>query len=300
MDADLDSLTTALYVTVDDLLKLYPEMTPRRPGGGSEPVTSDAEIITLAVMSQLLGHTNERRWVRWVKTHLTALFPRVPNQSGYNKRVRGLSWTLMWCQRVLARDTPQWWDDTWLVDSTPVEAARSVSTRKRSDVAGWAEYGYCASHSRYFWGLRLHILATPGGLPVSWALTGAKTSERSVLVEMISTGVYRAGQTVIADKGYASRDLEHCLADAGITMLRPAKKGETPRPGANLLKPLRQVIESINATLKTHLDIEHHRGRTEEGIIARIASAMLALTTVIWHNEHIGAPIARSLTAYDH
>lgn len=51
-------------------------------------------------------------------------------------------------------------DDVWIVDSTPVECARSRETVKRSDLAGWAEYGYYASHSRYFWGLRLHLLRT--------------------------------------------------------------------------------------------------------------------------------------------
>jgi hypothetical protein len=43
----------------------------------------------------------------------------------------------------------------WVADSTPVECARSREAVARSDLAGWAEYGYCASHSRFFWGLRL-------------------------------------------------------------------------------------------------------------------------------------------------
>jgi hypothetical protein len=52
--------------------------------------------------------------------------------------------------RVLATDTSAWSDDVWIVDSTPVECGRSRETVKRSDLAGWAEYGYCASHSRFF------------------------------------------------------------------------------------------------------------------------------------------------------
>src|SRR5580704_17410211 len=47
-------------------------------------------------------------------------------------------------------------------------------TVKRSDLAGWAQYGYWASHSRYFWGLRLHLVCTLGGLPIAFALTGAE------------------------------------------------------------------------------------------------------------------------------
>jgi hypothetical protein len=300
MDADLDSLTTALYVILDDLLKSHPEVCPQRPAAGIAPKISDAEVITLTVVAQLLGHTNERRWIRWAKAHLTGMFPRLPNQAGYNKRVRGLAGAIIWCQRVLAMWTAQWHDDTWLVDSTPVECGRSVDTRRRSDLAGWAETGYCASHSRYFWGLRLHIVATLGGLPVAWALAGAKQPERALLVEMLGSGIWRPGQALLADKGYASGELEAMLARSGITMLRPARTNEPPRPGSHLFKPFRQVIESINSTLKTHLDIEHHRGRTKPGVVARIGAAMLALTAVIWHNELIGAPIARSLIAYDH
>ena len=67
---------------------------------------------------------------------------------------------------MLARDTDLWADDVWVIDSTPVECARSREAAHRSTLAGWAEYGYCASHSRYFWGLRLHLICTPAGLPL--------------------------------------------------------------------------------------------------------------------------------------
>ncbi|MCC0100847.1 IS982 family transposase, partial [Streptomyces flavotricini] len=83
--------------------------------------------------------------------------------------------------RTLARDTDLWHDDVWIVDSTPVECARSRPTVKRSALAGWAGYGYCPSHSRFFWGLRLHLLCTPGGLPIAWALANPKADEREVL-----------------------------------------------------------------------------------------------------------------------
>ena len=67
-------------------------------------------------------------------------------------------------------DTSLWSDDVWAIDSTLVECGRSRETARRSDVAGWAQYGYCASHSRYFWGLPLHLVCTLTGLPVLFAL----------------------------------------------------------------------------------------------------------------------------------
>ncbi|MFB1049319.1 IS982 family transposase, partial [Streptomyces chrestomyceticus] len=69
--------------------------------------------------------------------------------------------------RSLAADTDLWRDPVWIVDSTPVECARSRESVKRSDLAGWANYGYCRSHSRFYWGLKLHLVCTPAGLPVT-------------------------------------------------------------------------------------------------------------------------------------
>ncbi|BAW93985.1 transposase [Actinomyces sp. Chiba101] len=82
--------------------------------------------------------------------------------------------------------------------------------------------------------------------------------------------------------------------------MRPAARNEAPRPGANLLRPLRQRIESVFDTLKDQLGLERHGGRTPTGVTARITQRILALTTTIWPGDRIGAPVLRSLTAYDH
>jgi len=205
---------------------------------------------------------------------------------------------------VLARDTSLWTDDVWVVDSTPVECARSRDAVQRSDLAGWAEYGYCASHSRFFWGLRLHLLCTLHGLLVGFALTGAKADERQTLLGIfeadpeLTTG--RVGQIMIADKNYYGREFEATLTDAELNLLRPARKGEAPRAGTEFFKPLRQVIESINDTFKGQLDLERHGGHTPAGVWVRVVQRVLALTAAIWHNDRTGQPIKRSLLAYDH
>lgn len=309
MDADLDTLATALYVSADDLLREHPEQGPLRPVVGLRPEITDAEVITLAVMQALLGFTSERRWIRHARRRFGAMFPTLPGQSGYGKRLRKLAATMSWLISQLAGDTSLVTDDVWVVDSTPVECARSKETVKRSDLAGWAEYGYCASHSRYFWGLRLHLVTTLHGLPVGWALTGAKADERHVLADIIAnTPALAALQhtrqpgslTWVADKNYYGRAFEAEVTEAGINLLRPTRKGEKTRPGERFFKPLRQVIESVNDTLKGQLDLERHGARTPAGVCARIAARILALTTAIWHNNHIGTDIHRSLIAYDH
>jgi len=303
VDADLDTLATALYVRVDDLLKDTPERAPVRPKTGFVPRLSDAELVTLSVMQALLGYPSEARWLRFARGRLRHLFPYLPLQPGYNKRLRKLAATIGWLVGALGRDTTLWSDDVWVVDSTPVECARSRETVNRSDLAGFAEYGYCASHSRFFWGLRLHLVCTLHGLPIGFALTGAKADERQTLQQILtdpSVAALCAGQVLIGDKNYFGRDFETDLADAQIQLLRPARKGEPDRAGARFFKPLRQVIESIIDTLKGQLDLERHGGRTTAGVIARVWQRLLALTAAIWHNDRTGNRPLRSLIAYDH
>jgi hypothetical protein len=304
VDADLDTLATALYVTIDDLLLQAPHLAPWRPHVGIAPKLTDAELLTLAVMQALLGFTSEARWLRHATAHLGHLFPYLPGQSGYNKRLRRAAELLRHVIRAIACDTALWTDDVWVVDSTPVECGRSRETAKRSDLAGWAQYGYCASHSRYFWGLRLHLVCTLGGLPVAVALTGAKADERLVLLDLLTVEpqlvAARPGQVLIADKNYYGHQFERALAGLGLRLLRPARKGEAARAGAHLFRPLRQVIESVNQTFKGQLDLERHGGRTGVGVAVRVLQRILALTAAIWHNDKTGQATMRSLVAYDH
>ena len=304
MNPDLDALATRLYVTIDDLLIDHPEWAPERPAIGIAPRLSDAELITLAVIQALLGFTSEARFIRHARAHLTALFPYLPQRPAYNKRLRNAAATMQHIIGVIGRDCPSWHDDLWLVDSTPVECGRSRETVKRSDMAGLASYGYCASHSRFFWGLRLHLIATPSGLPVAYALTSAKTDERDTALTMLELDTalgQRPGQILMADKGYRSANFEAELTARGVTLIRPTFGKEAVRPGQRFLRPFRQIIESINQTFKSQLDLERHGGRKPAGVCARVLQRLLALTAAIWHNETTDQPgPARSLLAYDH
>ena len=107
MDTDLDTLATALYVTTDDLLRAHPERVPPRPKIGIAPRTSDAEMLTLAVMQALLGFTNETQWLRYARKNLLVMFPTLPLQSGYNKRLRKRAATMTWLVAELAAK-PAW------------------------------------------------------------------------------------------------------------------------------------------------------------------------------------------------
>jgi hypothetical protein len=301
---DLDTLATALYVKVDDELKATPQLNRYRPQIGFTPKITDAELITVAVLQALLGHHNEIRWLRRARKDIGHLFPYLPKQPGYNKRLRALNTQMTHLAAVLAADTDLWQHPVRIADSTPVQCGTSRETVKRSDLAGWAGYGYCASHSRRFWGLRLHLVTTVHGLPVAFALTNPKTDEREILIDLVSLQPamfhHPDGLILVVDKGYRDRITEAWLNETDIDVIRPAYRNEATRPGRLILRAVRQTIESVNQTLKGQLDLEQHGGRTPAGAAARILQRLLALTAAIWHNWHTGQPIMRSLTAYDH
>src|SRR4029453_18722517 len=271
---------------------------------GIAPKLSDAELVTLAVMQALLGFTSEARWLRHADHHLRHLFPYLPGQSGYNKRLRRAAGLLRHAIRAIATDTALWTDDVWLADSPPVECGRSRETAKRSDLVGWAQYGWCPSHSRWFWGLRLHLVCTLHRLPILFPLAGAKAVDREVLADLLTVEpelvAARPGQVLVADKNYYGREFEHVLAGLGVRLLRPARRGEPRRGGERAFKPLRQLVESVNDTFKGQLDIEQHGGHTPGGVWVRVLQRVLALTAAIWHNHNTGQPTLRSLVAYDH
>lgn len=307
MHVDRDTLATALYVKIDDQLKATPWLGRPQPPGGIAAQITDAELITVAVLHALSGIAKEAQWVRYAHKHLRHLFPYLPKQAGYNKRLRLLAAQMAHLIQALTLDTDLWQHPVRVADSTPVECGRSRETVKRSDLAGWASYGYCASHSRRFWGLRLHLITTVHGLPVAFALTTATATanEREVLTDLFDLDhagllTHPDGLILIVDKGYRDATTERTLAERSVTMIRPAYQKEPPRPGRPLLRALRQRIESVNQTFKGQLDLERHGGRTQTGVTIRVLQRVLALTAAIWHNWHTDQPVLRSLTAYDH
>jgi hypothetical protein len=293
---DLDTLLTALYVEIDD------HVAPSRAGRGRRPRLTDAELVCLAVAQVLLGCDSEHRWIRFAYCRLGHLFRYLPNQPGYHKRLKAAAPLLAGAISHLARVSPSWCDSLRLLDATPVPCATSRQTVRRSDLAGYGGYGYCAAHSRWYWGLKLYLLCAPDGMPVTWCLADPKIGEREICLDLLAiateTGLLAPGSTVLADKNLAGRITETQIAGLGITLLRPDRRDEPHRHGN--LGGCRQWIESVYDTLKGQLGLERHGGRTPHGVFTRIAQRLLALAAAIWHNWATSAPDKRSLTAYDH
>ena len=289
MLADLDLLLIAVFCAADDLLPAAAKNARR--------IVTDAEVITLCVAQAIMGMTSDPRFLAVARKRLCHLFPTLPDRAGFYKRREALSDTIEALIAQFAADSPDAVDDVLLVDSTPVECARSRETVKRGGassladaISDAADYGYCASHSRFFYGFRLHTLFAMDGTPRAIALTSPKIDEKEVCLQLVARCRRQPGQllTLIGDKNFRGAQFEADLATLDAAIMRPRRKDE---PGKGLhLAPIRQRIESIFWTAKDILTLERHGARTLHGLRTRLACRFLALTAAIALNHQLGLP----------
>ncbi len=168
-------------------------------------------------------------------------------------------------------------------------------TVRRSQLADAADYGWSASHSRYFWGFRLHAIFAADGTPRALALTSPKQDEREVAIKLLARCRRQGPVTLIGDKGYAGREFATKASELEATILRPRRKDE-PGHGPHLA-PIRQRIESIFWTCKDTLTLERHGARTLPGLRERVLQRLLCLAAAITLNHQLGRP-SRALVNY--
>jgi hypothetical protein len=296
MLADLDLLLLVVYCIADDFLPRRAENARRR--------VSDAEIVTLCVAQAIMGIPSDYRFVAVAGRRLRHLFPVLPTRDAFHKRRIRLSAQIEALIAHFARQSPGFFDELLLVDSTPVECARSRETVKRGGQSSLADaltdaadYGYCASHSRHFFGFRLHALFAPDGTPRALALTSPKIDEKLVCLQMVARCERQPGQALIliGDKNFRGKDFETELATLEATIMRPRRKDEQGH-GPHLA-PIRQRIESIFQTCKDILTLERHGARTLANLRVRLCARFAALAAAVMLNHQLGRP-ARSLAPY--
>jgi hypothetical protein len=248
--ADLDTLLVALYVELTD--RIIPSRPHHRAGPGRPRVVTDAELVCLAVAQVLLRYHDEHHWLRAAPSRVGHLFPRLPSQPAYNRRLRQAAELMQAALGWLADHTPATAELLRLLDGTPVVCGRSRTTARRSQLFGYAGYGHDTSHHCFYWGARLLLVGTPDGTVTGFGLANPKlVGEREharLLLGGQPTSRPPAGSAVVTDKGLAGQATEGFFAELGLCLLRPARTDEPD--GGVFPNWLRQRIEAIIWTLK--------------------------------------------------
>ena len=178
----------------------------------------------------------------------------------------------------------------WLIDSTPIECARSRETVKRSQLADVIIKGDRRQPQPPLWEFVVYGLFVSHCLLVALTITSPKDGERDIALGLLTRSGRGRTLTVIGDKGYAGREFEAAAQQLGMTIdgrLRRTDEDPADRPH---LASIRQRIESIFWTMKDTLTLERHGARTLPGLRERMLARFLTLAACVTLNHQLGRP----------
>jgi len=285
MDASLETLVVAGYVFACSL-------SIPRPGPAGK--VTDQELIALAVAQAITGLVSDRQFLGMIGRLLPGYFPYLPDQSQYNRRLRRLTPWITAVQLEIAELICD--GQVRLVDGTLLGCANYAGCASKSEFGGHAAYGYCASKSQWYWGMRLLLICDRHGAPLGYDLRAANENEREGVYKLATA---HPGTLLFADAGHRGREYHDSLELIDVQLIVPDKHKLGQRPRAEIAKArTRLVIESVFSTLKRQMRMETHLAKTLPGLAQRIAQRLLALTLAMLINTLTRRP-PRALAAYD-
>jgi hypothetical protein len=286
MNMPVDAFLTALYTHVDDW---YQAHGPRLLAGkaGDHPTMADSEVLTLMMAQHWLGHASEREFLRYIRQNYLALFPRLLNQSEFNRRSRSLSRVLNEYRRWLVREVGAHSAPAYLLDGTPVHVRHWRRYGPRSLSFPGANLGYCAAKRETFYGYKLVLLVTIDGRVLDFVLLPAGADERTALDELLTQ--YR-NLEIYADKGFVDERRRKLLQERyGHRLFTPKRrnqKEQNPKVWDALCTSLRQIVETTIGQAKEWLGLEKPRAKTFWGLTTRLIAKLTALALAAWENSH--------------
>jgi hypothetical protein len=290
-----------MYVTIDDWYQQQKELS-QRPG--PKPKTcSDSELLTLVLVGECAGWREETELLQRWKQHAD-LFPCLPSLSRFNRRRRQLVGCLQAFHQYLLQHLEWASDRILLLDSVPVAVvSRAHAAHASSD---WhvhqAGYGYSHTKRLPFFGYRLHLLVTYGGVILDWVLTSAAVSEVTAGADLLyHTPLPLGDRLVLADKGYTSTPVRMALSCARAVRLlvlpkRDMRSAATfPLALRRRFAQVRQRIETVNSQLAQQFDVEHTSAHSFWGMTTRLSAKLTAHLCCLYAHFATGASLDQAL-----
>jgi hypothetical protein len=275
----IPDLLTIIYVLVDDWYRVEGQSYLKgKPG--VKPVFSDSEMLSLMVAHDFIPYPGETQYVAYLRANHLRLFPRLVDQSQFNRRARNLRWLVeKWRESLLGQlqvNTP----DQLLLDTKPIPVMGYKRTKSHSQFAGQAAYGHCAARNLNYFGYKLVLLSTLDGIPVLYDLVPANLDEREE-AEVVLQRVRNCD--VFADKGFIGDAWQATLRTQTGNRVWTAKRqnqaNQNPPEFDRLLNHVRERIEGVFHRLQnTGRNIERLLAKTVSGLCSRV---ILKVTTLV-------------------
>lgn len=274
---DIETLLTIIYVKVDDWYQVKGKRLLRGKAG-RKPEFSDSEVIALLVAEDYIPYPAETQYLGYIRANYGDLFPKLVDQSQFNRRARGLRHLVEAMRRDWLMELGVDQATTYLIDSKPIPVVGYKRSKKRSDFRGSADYGYCVSRKLHYFGYKLVMITTLDGIPVVYDLVPANTDERQA-AEAVLDRVTNAN--IIGDKGFLGAEWQAQIQQqTGNTVITPRRKNQKiqhPDGFQYLLNSVRERIEGVFHELQnTGRNIERLLAKTVNGLATRVIAKVTA------------------------
>jgi hypothetical protein len=271
----ISDLLTIIYILVDDW---YKEHGPKPPAGkpGAKPEFSDSEVITLMLAQDYIPYPSETQYIGFIRANYLDLFPKLLDQSQFNRRARSLGWLVEQFRRYwLVRKGCQL-HTQFLLDTKPVPVMGYKRNKKHSDFAGSADYGRCVSRNLKYFGYKLVMVCTLHGLPIVYELVPANSDERLAAETVID---YFSFCDFFGDKGFLGWKWQTQIFDQTNNLIwTPRRANQRYQNAQSLdrwLSSIRERIEGVfHEVQNTGRNIERLLAKTVLGLCTRVISKM--------------------------
>jgi hypothetical protein len=268
-------LLTIIFVLVDDWYQTHGvQYLKGKPG--AKPEFSDSEVITLLLAMDFIPFPSETQFLGFIRANYLALFPRLIDQSQFNRRARALRLLVEELRRAWLVQLGVFQHTRFLLDTKPVPVVGVKRSNRHSDFAGSASYGHCPSRSMKYFGYKLVAITTFSGIPVVYELVPANTDEREAAEAVL---VYLRGCQIIGDKGFIGMEWQaqvYAWTQNQIwTPKRSNQYQQNPQALDRWLNSVRERIEGVFHELtNTGRDLEGLLAKTLVGLCTRVIAKM--------------------------
>jgi len=271
----ITDLLTIIFVLVDDWYQDYGHQLLKGKAG-RKPVFKDSEVMTLMLAHDFIPYPAETQYVEFIRANYLALFPKLVDQSQFNRRARAL--------RLLVEQLRRFWivqkgwhlHTNYLLDTKPVPVVGYKRLKSHSDFAGNADYGRCISRNLKYFGYKLVVLSTLRGIPVAYELVPANLDERLAAEAVID---YLSNCDILADKGFLGFEWQTSIFDQTNNLIwTPKRKNQSVQNSKAFDRWLASVRERIEGVFhevqNTGCNLERLLAKTIVGLCSRVITKM--------------------------
>jgi len=224
--------TLAIYCFIDDFLKA---------SGHREDIrieVSEAEVITIAITAMLDfgGNFEKSRLI----LHELGFIKRLLSRSRFSRRVNRLADLIYRLFHQLGAVLKQLhWESRYLLDSFPVSVCDNIRIKGCRLVRDELYRGRMTSKRRYFYGVRVQLLATSDGIPLEFCILPGGCADLQGLAELALD--LPANAELFVDAGYNFYEWEDYLRDSKELQLQVPRKTNSKRPS----EPWLEIYKSL-------------------------------------------------------